>query len=162
MARTGKLKYEPVNFKLKEIIMENAHLFADLAKDKGVKLDSSIPENSTTYGDKEMINAVIRNLLSNAIKFTSHWKSVKIIVEDIESFWDIKVVDEGVGISYENQQKVFRVDAKFKTEGTSGEKGTGLGLLICKEFAEKNGGHIAVDSEVGKGSIFSFTVPKIS
>lgn len=162
MAQTGKLKYKPVNFKLKEIIMENVQLFTDLAKDKGVKLDSCIPENSTTYGDKEMINAVIRNLLSNAIKFTSHGKSVKIIVEDIESFWDIKVVDEGVGISYENQQKVFQVDAKFKTEGTSGEKGTGLGLLICKEFAEKNGGHIAVASEVGKGSTFSFTVPKIS
>lgn len=93
---------------------------------------------------------------------TPHGKSVIVVVEDIVSFWDIKVVDEGVGISYENQQKVFRVDAKFKTEGTSGEKGTGLGLIICKEFAEKNGGHIAVASEIGNGSTFSFTVPKIS
>jgi signal transduction histidine kinase len=160
MAQTGKIKYEPVKFELKGIIKDNLLLHKNVAKEKGVLLDSCIPDNATTFGDKEMINTVVRNLLSNAIKFTPGGKSILVIVESKDSFWEIKVVDEGVGINSDNQAKIFQVGTKFKTEGTKGEKGTGLGLIICKEFVNKNGGEITVISEEGKGSSFSFTMPK--
>jgi signal transduction histidine kinase len=160
MAQTGKLIFEPMTFELKEIIKDNVLLHKSLATEKGVVLDADIPENTRTFGDREMINTVLRNLLSNAIKFTPSGKSVMIMVESLEMFWEIKIVDEGVGICTQNQEKIFHVGTKFKTEGTAGEKGSGLGLIICQEFVDKNGGEIAVISEQGKGSTFSFTLPK--
>lgn len=160
MAQTGKIKYEPVKFELNEIIKDNLLLHKNLAQEKGIFLDSTIEESAKTFGDRDMISTVVRNLMSNAIKFTPCGKSVKIIVESTSSFWQIKVVDDGVGISAENTEKIFQVGTKFKTEGTAGEKGTGLGLILCKEFIQKNGGEIAVFSDQGKGSIFSFTIPK--
>lgn len=160
MAQTGKLKYEPMKFELKDIIKENLLLHKNLAKEKGVFLEYILPKETGAFGDKEMINTVIRNLLSNAIKFTPSGKSVELIVDSLDTFWEIRIVDEGIGISSKNQDKIFQVGRKFKTDGTAGEKGTGLGLIICKEFVHKNGGHIVLISEEGKGSTFSFTLPR--
>jgi signal transduction histidine kinase len=106
-----------------------------------------------------MINSVIRNLVTNALKFTDKDKKVEIKVEPTDKKIAVSIVDEGVGIPPENMEKLFRIDEKFKSTGTAGEKGTGLGLIICREFVEKNGGEITVESTPGEGTTFSFTVP---
>lgn len=106
-----------------------------------------------------MIYTVIRNLVNNAIKFTSPGGLVKVETKQVESIIQVLVKDNGTGISEENLQKLFRIDVKYKTTGTSGEKGTGLGLILCKEFVEKNGGKMTVESTINQGSTFGFTLP---
>ncbi len=106
-----------------------------------------------------MINSVIRNLITNAVKFTERNKKVEIIVRTNDQDIEVSIVDEGIGIAKENMDKLFRIDEKFKSKGTAGEVGTGLGLIICREFVEKNGGEITVQSQPGEGSTFSFTIP---
>jgi len=106
-----------------------------------------------------MVNSVIRNLITNALKFTDKDKKVEIKVETGVRNIEVSIVDEGIGIPEEYIGKLFRIDEKFKSTGTAGEKGTGLGLIICREFVEKNGGGISVESKPGEGTTFSFTVP---
>jgi signal transduction histidine kinase len=97
--------------------------------------------------------------MTNAVKFTERDRKVEVRVETREHDVEVSIVDEGIGISKENLGKLFRIDEKFKSTGTAGEKGTGLGLIICREFVEKNGGAITVQSEEGQGTTFSFTIP---
>jgi signal transduction histidine kinase len=111
------------------------------------------------YGDRDMINSVIRNLVTNAVKFTERDRKVEIQLTPGDKEVEVSIMDEGIGISSEQLEKLFRIDEKFKSTGTAGEKGTGLGLIICREFVEKNGGEIHVSSSPGKGSVFSFTIP---
>ena len=111
------------------------------------------------FADREMINTVLRNLINNAVKFSSHGKTIEVEAKKERSFVEILVKDQGTGISDEDLQKLFRIDVKYKSTGTAGEKGTGLGLILCKEFIEKNKGNIKVESNLGKGSVFSFTLP---
>ena len=108
-----------------------------------------------------MINTIIRNLFTNAIKFTN--KSGKIIISSVElsDSFEISVTDNGVGMSEDYLSKLFRIDIAPSTLGTANERGTGLGLILCKEFSEKHGGSIKVESEVGKGSKFTVIIPKI-
>jgi signal transduction histidine kinase len=106
-----------------------------------------------------MIDAVIRNLVSNAIKFTGAGGTVEISSQSTNNLVEIAVSDTGAGISEENMEKLFRIDVKHISIGTAGEKGSGLGLLLCKELIEKNGGKIKVESEEGKGTTFRFTLP---
>ena len=101
-----------------------------------------------------MLNTVIRNLLANAIKFTPENGLVEIYATEKDTLVEISIKDTGVGITQETIEKMFKIDVHQSTKGTAGEKGTGLGLILCKEFVEKNGGIIGVDSEVGKGSRF--------
>tara|TARA_R110001583_G_scaffold5822_2_gene30812 strand:+ start:2584 stop:2928 length:345 start_codon:yes stop_codon:yes gene_type:complete len=112
------------------------------------------------YADKEMISTVIRNLLNNAIKFTKLDSRITISLKVEASSYKIEIQDQGEGISEENMDKLFRIDKKYKTVGSSGEKGTGLGLLLCKEFVEINKGEIGVVSTYGEGACFYFTIPK--
>ena len=107
-----------------------------------------------------MITTVIRNLITNAIKFTPENGRITILVSNEMDYYRVAVSDTGVGISSDDQAKLFRIDTNPSTIGTSHEQGTGLGLILCKEFVEKNGGTIGLESEVGKGSTFHFTVPK--
>ena len=106
-----------------------------------------------------MLKTVILNLVSNAIKFTNSGGAININAEQTDSDLIISVSDNGIGISPENLAKLFDISEVLSTKGTAGETGTGLGLLLCKEFVEKHGGIIWVDSEVGKGSEFKFTLP---
>jgi len=115
------------------------------------------------YADVNMLTTIIRNLVSNAIKFTPSGGEIVISARQFEkepNFVYISVKDSGVGISEENQSKLFKIDKSFTTLGTHQERGTGLGLILVKEFVEKHGGKIWVESELGKGSVFSFTLPK--
>jgi signal transduction histidine kinase len=106
-----------------------------------------------------MIETILRNLLSNAIKFTKAGGEIKVEAIAKGSFAEIAVIDNGVGITKENLKNLFRIDEQFRRDGTANEKGTGLGLILCKEFVEKNSGNISVESEERKGSRFSITIP---
>jgi two-component system sensor histidine kinase/response regulator len=129
------------------------------ASNKRIHLESQIEEPLFCYADKEMVNLVLRNLLSNAIKFTPENGHVRVGAKECASCVEIFVQDDGVGISAERQQQLFG-DMFYTTKGTNSETGTGLGLKLCKDFLEKNGGRIAVKSQPGKGSIFTVTLPR--
>jgi ligand-binding sensor domain-containing protein/signal transduction histidine kinase len=158
-SQTGRLKYEPVNFNLSRLIEVNLNLHRVMAENKDVKLEFEQKDNMIAFGDRDMINTVIRNLVNNAVKFTSHGGLVKVEARQDNNIIQVLVIDNGTGISEENMQKLFKIDVKFKTPGTSGEKGTGLGLILCKEFVEKNGGQMIVRSILNQGSTFGFTIP---
>jgi PAS domain S-box-containing protein len=158
--QTDKIKYNPENMDINEIIASTISLLSITAEKKHIRLRNLIAKKTVVYADKNMINTVIRNLISNAVKFTSNDGDVSISAVDKEKMVEIRVTDTGVGMNQENLGKLFRIDMYHSTTGTSGETGTGLGLVICKEFIEKHGGKIIVESEERKGSTFSFTLPK--
>jgi len=158
-SQRGRIKYDPVRFNLSSMIQENINLHKLLAEKKGIMLLSPDQGELYAYGDRDMINSVIRNLMTNAVKFTDRDKKVEVKVYSKEKELEINVIDEGIGIEQENMKRLFRIDEKFKSTGTAGEKGTGLGLIICREFVEKNGGEITVQSKPGEGTTFSFTLP---
>jgi signal transduction histidine kinase len=158
--QTGRIQFNPTSFNLSKLLEENCRLYMQTASKKNIRLLSDIGKDIMVYGDSNMINAVVRNLLNNALKFTPSGKKVEIGVHEHPDEVIVYIKDEGVGISAEDQQKLFRIDQKVKTTGTDGEKGTGLGLIICREFVEKNKGSISLVSVAGKGSTFSFSLPK--
>ena len=129
------------------------------AENKQVYLKTKAEKPIYIYADKEMIEVVLRNLISNAIKFTPKEGEVVIDVKEEDELIEVLVRDTGTGMSEEAKNKLFG-DEHFTTKGTSNESGTGLGLMICKEFLKKNGGDIHVESELGKGSTFAFTLPR--
>lgn len=129
------------------------------AENKQVYLKTKAEKPVYIYADKEMIEVVLRNLISNAIKFTPKEGEVVIDLKEDEELIEVLVRDTGTGMSEEAKNKLFG-DEHFTTKGTSNESGTGLGLMICKEFLKKNGGNIHVESELGKGSTFAFTLPR--
>ncbi|HEV3324339.1 MAG TPA: HAMP domain-containing sensor histidine kinase [Puia sp.] len=129
------------------------------AEAKNIYISSKIEHPIFVYADKDMINLVLRNLLSNAIKFTPIEGSVYVEARELRSCIEISVQDTGTGISQEGLQRLMDQNY-YSTRGTGGEAGTGLGLMLCKEFLSRNGGCMNIQSEPGKGSIFSFTLPK--
>jgi two-component system, sensor histidine kinase and response regulator len=141
-----------------KMIKETQNLLRLQAESKEVLLDSKVDTNVFMYGDKDMITLVLRNLLSNAIKFTPRKGKVFIGTSLQNNMVEIFVKDSGIGISKENIDKLF-ANNYFTTAGTANESGTGLGLMLCKEFLVKNGGNIYVESEEGNGSKFVFNVP---
>jgi len=159
--QSDKIKVKKRMFLLNEIIWSNLDLHTALARLKDLDLKFIEKQKYLVYADYEMINTIVRNFLSNAIKFNPHSGSVEIsiaLTEDAKHY-QVKVIDRGIGISQNDMQKLFHPEKLFSTEGTDGERGTGLGLILCKEFATKNDGIIGVESETGKGSTFFFTVP---
>ncbi len=159
-SQRGKICFSNDDFDISALVAENINLYRTAAEKKGIKLINQIEEKVLAHGDRNTINTVIRNLTGNAVKFTSSGGTVTYTITDSDTYWKVGIKDSGVGISAENQKYLFRIDKKHKTEGTEGEKGTGLGLIICKEFVEKNNGQIGVISEESKGAEFWFTVPK--
>ena len=129
------------------------------AEQKHITLTSSIEEKILAYVDIEMIDTVLRNLISNALKFTNAGGRVTISATQDEQYVEVSVSDTGIGIDEKFLSKLFRIDASFHRKGTAGEKGTGLGLILCKDLTEKNGGRIWVESRMGGGSTFKFTLP---
>jgi signal transduction histidine kinase len=158
-SQTGMLKFNPERIDLNNLINENITNLQLLATNKDISLFSEAEKSLYIFADKNMINTILRNLLSNAIKFTH--KSGKVTVSAIINSGDvvISVKDTGIGISKENIDKLFRIDTKFSMPGTNNEQGTGLGLKLSKEFVEKQGGKIWVESIENKGSEFKFSIP---
>lgn len=159
-SQTGKLEFLPSNNDLFYICSNCISLLAFNAEKKGISLISNITEQTMFYGDPDMIDTVLRNLVINAIKFTSEGGTIKIDSIDIGNYYEISVTDNGVGISDDVIDKLFKIDSNVSTSGTMQEKGTGLGLILCKEFIEKNGGKIRAESQIGVGSKFKFTLRK--
>lgn len=162
-ARTqnGKISFKPITIDISTIVNENIKLIKINADKKKIIINSEIPTNTLVYIDNNMVNTVIRNLLSNAVKFTKENGFVNITIHDRgKLFWEVNIADSGVGISKEDISKLFRIDIHYTTVGTSKEGGTGLGLILCKEFIEINGGKIWVESKISEGSTFKFTIPK--
>ncbi|MEA3443277.1 MAG: PAS domain S-box protein [Bacteroidota bacterium] len=158
-AQTGKMPFQAIKIDLSTIVNENISILSPNAERKGVKLFSEISFNSNVRGDVNMLTTVVRNLLSNAIKFTNSGDKVVISCKRNKDYTEICVMDNGIGISEENQKKLFQFGEQYKTEGTANERGTGLGLILCKEFIDRHKGKLWVESEPGKGSKFCFTVP---
>lgn len=157
--QTGTFEYIPEIIDLSIITNENISVLKSSADNKKIKIKSSIPYNSIAYADENMVKATIRNLISNAIKFTNEEGKIDISAIKTKNMMQVTVADNGTGISKENISRLFRIDDPFKALGTANEQGTGLGLILCKEFVEKNGGKIWVESEIGVGSRFIFTLP---
>jgi len=141
---------------------DSISLLNQSAEKKSISLINQIPENIFVKADRNMVSVIIRNLISNAIKFTSKGGEIILKAENKEQFTEVEVKDTGVGIAKEVQSKLFDISKNTSTHGTENETGTGLGLILCKEFAEKNNGKIWVDSELGKGSSFKFTIPSFN
>jgi signal transduction histidine kinase len=140
--------------------MENIELTSSQASRKNIEVISKISEDILITGDVNMINTILRNLLTNSIKFTPQGGKIIVDMKETENHYEISVIDNGVGIEKENILKIFKIESKHTSRGTEKERGTGLGLVLCKEFVERHGGKILVESEPGKGSEFTFTLPK--
>ncbi len=159
-SQSGRMEYSPSKFDFSALIQENINLHSIPAEKKGISLRSNVGGVFTAYADRQMVNTVLRNLINNAVKFTESGKEVEVNVREEGKFLKVEVKDQGVGIAEANLKNLFRIDVKYKTTGTSGEKGTGLGLILCHEFIQKNNGVIWCESEWGQGTSFFFTVPR--
>ena len=160
-ARTqqGKIPFKPQTLKFRDICMNILEVLNPTANEKKITINYTATDQLTVFADADMIKTVLRNLISNAIKFTNIGGTINISAEQTPSTTTISVSDNGVGMSPDNIAKLFDIVQVQTTIGTADEKGTGLGLLLCKEFVEKHGGRIWVESEVGIGSNFKFTSP---
>ena len=151
-----KVNFEPMQLNM--IVQSIFSLLKQQAEAKEIQLKSTIDDSTQIYGDYNMISTVIRNLVSNAIKYTYHEGKVSIHSKSINDHEEITISDTGTGIPPEKLETIFQIK-ETSIPGTDGEKGTGLGLVICKEFMNKNNGTICVESEVGKGTHFIVTIP---
>jgi signal transduction histidine kinase/CheY-like chemotaxis protein len=162
--QTGRIKFEPQKIDVTKIILDSINALSGTAIQKGIEVVSLINQSIYLFVDKSLITQVFNNLISNAIKFTNRNGSISISSGVVSSsrFLKFRVKDNGVGIKEDDLAKIFSVDAKFTSEGTAGEKGSGLGLSLVKEIIEKHGGTISVESKYGKGTEFIFTLPVAS
>jgi signal transduction histidine kinase len=158
--QSGKISFNPQNLKLADIYNHVLETLSSYALAKKITINNTAADNVYVYADNDMLKTVMRNLVSNAIKFTNVGGSVIINAEENSEFTLISVSDNGVGIEPDRLNKLFDISQRQTTKGTAKEPGTGLGLILCKEFVEKNGGKILVESEYGKGSRFKVTIPK--
>ena len=155
----NRIVFNPEKFDMHTLVKkESANLKAQ-SDAKKIIVSSDLEEKTLVFADQNMIAMVIRNLISNAIKFSHEGGEIRIQSNVLHKFMDIEVKDNGVGISKENISKLFRVNEQIVSQGTAKEKGTGLGLILCKEFVEKNKGKIWVESSLGIGSSFHVLLP---
>ena len=158
-SQTGSIEHNPKTLHLNQVLEDNVNLFKDTAKSKDIRLLLETENNLWVKADKNMLDFILRNLISNAIKFTRQGGEVRLTTHTNTDFTQVTVKDNGVGISSDDLKKLFQPDVHFSTPGTGKEKGTGFGLLLCKDFVEKNGGQITIESIPGKGTSLQFTVP---
>jgi CheY-like chemotaxis protein len=156
----GAISFNPEVIQLNTVVGESMAPIREPAKNKGVEIETDIAGGLEVLADKNMLQTVIRNLVSNAVKFTRKGGTVSIAAKSAgDKTVEISIRDNGIGMSREMVGNLFRIDVKTGRKGTDGEPSTGLGLLLCKEFIEKNGGKIWVESAEGEGSTFYFTLP---
>lgn len=156
----GMIEYSPQPLNLEHVITRNVALMKPNAEQKQITLSSLVSEPIDIQADYNMVDTVIRNLISNALKFTKEGGKIEVAASQNNDFAEIAVADTGIGIKEQYIAKLFRIDEQYRRAGTANEKGTGLGLILCKEFVEQHDGRIWVESEVGKGSTFRFTLSK--
>ncbi|MDD1437652.1 tetratricopeptide repeat protein [Dolichospermum sp. ST_sed10] len=158
-SQRGRIELKPESINLKSIVESCFEVASISAKEKNISLKSKLNKNDIAYADKDTISTVIRNLISNAIKFTSNDGEINIWAYNRNDTIDIYISDTGVGICEKDLKHLFKIDKNISTKGTNQESGTGLGLIICKEFIEKNNGSISCESELNVGTTFIITLP---
>jgi PAS domain S-box-containing protein len=159
LSQTGRMEYNPEFVELHTLINQVCELMEDASHQKSITIELQIPLNFRAIADKAMISTTLRNLISNAVKFTKPGGLITISVGQKEEELIVSIADNGVGIKKELIDNLFKVEESYSTAGTQKEMGTGLGLILCKEFIGKHGGRIWAESELGKGSTFYFTLP---
>ncbi|MEI8112989.1 MAG: PAS domain S-box protein [Bacteroidia bacterium] len=159
LSQTGRMEFNLEYCDMVLLINEVTLLSDDSAQQKSITIKKFLPRIIRIFADKAMLSTVVRNLISNAIKFTMPGGRITISMEQMPNEIIFIVQDTGIGMSKSHMEKMFRIDESSSTPGTQREKGTGLGLILCKDFIEKHGGKIWVESEVGKGSVFKFSLP---
>jgi signal transduction histidine kinase len=142
-----------------DLVNEVVNLLRSSAETKQIHLEARVDEDLTAFVDPNMINTVVRNLISNAIKFTPRGGEVIVESKQLNGAIEITIRDNGIGIKEDDIVKLFRIDEQLVQNGTENETGTGLGLILCKEFIDKHKGELYVKSEPNKGSSFIFTLP---
>ena len=157
--QSGQLEFETTTVHLEQVSERISELFNDLARNKNIKIVNKIDNSLKINTDPNILETIFRNLISNSIKFTKPGGEIHLYSTIYKNHIEFVVQDNGIGMHEEDVEKLFRIDVQYTTEGTNKEKGTGLGLVICKEFIEKGGGTIKVSSKLGIGSEFRFTLP---
>ena len=158
--QTGRIKFNPEDFDLTSLIGEIIQLYENEAAQKDIQIIVESPASIQLYADKAMMSTILRNLIANALKFTHKGGKVEIITTEIAKGIIISVKDTGVGMTKAVIDRLFHIDSNYSSPDLNGNKGTGLGLMLCKEFTEKHQGTICLESEPGIGSTFQVTIPK--
>lgn len=159
-SQRGLIKFQPETLDLFEFAFNASYEFEPECRNKSISLKVDVPQNTLVIADRNMLSAMIRNLVTNAVKFTNAGGEISVYSVDKEDYIEFAVKDTGIGISKENLSKLFKIDETLSIQESGNTVGSGLGLLICKDFAEKHSGAIFVESEQGKGSTFRFTLKK--
>jgi signal transduction histidine kinase len=158
-SQSGRITFQPEYFDVSVLLQDELDALVAIAKQKQITINNAIPESTFIYADRYMISSIFRNLISNALKFTNTDGLITIFSHLNNEYIHFTVADNGVGIYNDDIPKLFVIDQSHTTVGTENECGTGLGLILCKEFTEKHNGHIGVKSIKNKGSEFSFSLP---
>ncbi|MGM0532119.1 MAG: hybrid sensor histidine kinase/response regulator, partial [Bacteroidota bacterium] len=158
-SQRGNLVNNPEVINIYELVLENIELLRTMSKNKNIELLNKVDEDIYAYADRNMIKTVLRNLIINAIKFTDEKGTVSISCKESNGKVEIEVADNGIGIQQSNLEKILNHKEYYTTFGTKREKGSGLGLNLCIDFIQRNNGELFIDSEYGKGSTFTFTLP---
>jgi signal transduction histidine kinase len=161
-AQSGTIEYCPEEINLLELADSTIHLLAPSAASKDISISLNIHKHLAVFADKNMVSFTIRNLLSNAIKFTRNGGTVSVYASATNEQVEISIADTGIGMSEQDLAKLFKIDKCYTTNGTANEIGTGLGLILCNEFIEKNQGKITVESSLNEGTIFRFYLPVVT
>ncbi|MEA4981379.1 MAG: HAMP domain-containing sensor histidine kinase [Paludibacter sp.] len=161
-SQSGKIPFEPKAINFKTLCKEVISLMTESAQSKEIDIIYQDNTDIQLFADANMLRTIMRNLISNAIKFSHSKGKITITAKPAGAFATITVSDNGVGIGQSEIARLWQISEVYTTPGTKGEKGTGFGLMLCKEFVDKHGGKIFVESEVGKGSDFQFTMPLYS
>jgi len=153
------IEYRPEIFNISDIIKSIILVYKHNLEKKNIEIKTEFHHKNIAFADINMVKTILRNLLSNAIKFSKLQSQIIIKTSEITDFIKISVIDFGIGISEENVKKMFDISQNFSTKGTMKEKGSGLGLILCKDFVDKNKGTLSIESKLDAGSTFSFTLP---
>ena len=156
--QADRIKFDPQEFPVIIVVNDVLELLRENAVSKNIKFEKKISNDLTVYADIDMVNTILRNILSNSIKFTPPGGSIKLNAKKKDDSLHISISDNGIGIPEQEIPKLFRIDESISTKGTEGESGTGLGLVLCKDFVEKNGGQIWIESKEGEGTTTHFTL----
>lgn len=155
----GSIKLQIMKLNLKLITDQNIELLSGNAQKKNITIINEVSEDINVITDRNMLDSILQNLIANALKFSHKDSEITIAAEKKDDFIETKISDKGIGISENNIEKLFKIDQHFTVRGTESEKGTGLGLILCKEFIEKNNGEIRIASKLKEGTTVTFTLP---
>ena len=160
-SQVGKLNNSPKYLNLQDLVQELITMSESQIRGKNIAITTNITKDTKVYADQDILSSILRNLTGNAIKFSHPGGKISLQVAEVGPFLKLSVEDSGIGIKNKDLKKLFSLKENFSSRGTNNEEGTGLGLILCKEFVEKIGGTLSIKSREGKGSIFSFTIPTI-